>query len=218
MTGARFIPVRPAPTCKVLAALAVCALTIMGCKKEDMAVQPKLRTYEPTVMFKDGSEARPLVAGVVSRPPGKGTPGIPFAQRWAPGPDGSADVPPASVIPFPVTREFIARGQERYNIYCAVCHGRLGDGNGMIAQRGFVPPPSFHNDRLSDPNQTPDSHFYDVISNGYGAMFSYAERVAPNDRWAITSYIRVLQTSVKQSVKSGKITAAQYTALKGARP
>jgi hypothetical protein len=191
---------------------------LTGCKKEDMAVQPKLRTYEPTVMFKDGSEARPLVAGVVSRTPGKGTPGIPFAQQWAPGPEGISRVPQSQSIPFPVTREFIRRGQERYNIYCAVCHGRLGDGNGMIVQRGFVPPPSFHNDRLSDPKQTPDSHFYDVISNGYGAMFSYAERVRPDDRWAIAAYVRVLQTSVKQSVKSGKITAAEYTALKGARP
>ena len=99
-----------------------------------------------------------------------------------------------------------------------VCHGRLGDANGMIVQRGFIRRPSFHNDRLSDPKQTGDGHFYDVMSNGRGAMFSYAERVAPDDRWAITAYIRVLQASVKQSFKDGKITPDQYKALQGMRP
>jgi len=194
------------------------ALLIIGCKKEDMAVQQRVRTYEATAVFRDGTEARPLVAGTVPRLPGRDTPGIPFAQLWAPGPVGVSATPANQSIPIPVTRELIRRGQERYNIYCAVCHGRLGDGNGMIAQRGFVPPPSFHNDRLSDPKQTPDSHFYDVISNGYGAMFSYAERVAPADRWAVTAYIRTLEASVKQSAQNGKITPDQYTALKGVRP
>lgn len=200
--------------CLILCALAALA----GCKKDDMAVQPKQRTYEPSPVFADGTEARPLVAGTVSRPP-MDTPGTPYAYQWAAGPVGATDsVAESETIPLPVNLELINRGKERYNIYCAVCHGRLGDGNGMIVQRGFIRPPSFHNDRLSDPNKTGDGHFYNVISNGYGAMFNYAERVAPDDRWAVAAYIRTLQTSVKQAHKDGKITANEYKALQGERP
>ena len=189
-----------------------------GCKKDDMAVQPKQRTYEPSPVFADGTEARPLVAGTVSRSP-RDTPGTPYAYQWAPGPVGAADgVKEDAAIALPVNRELIDRGKERYNIYCAVCHGRLGDGNGMIVQRGFIRPPSFHNDRLSDPKRTGDGHFYNVISNGYGAMFSYGERVAPDDRWAVAAYVRVLQASVKQSLRDGKITREEYAGLQGMRP
>lgn len=94
--------------------------------------------------------------------------------------------------PPPVTLALLERGQQRFNIYCAPCHARLGDGNGMIVQRGFPNPPSYHIDRL---RQAPNQHFYDVITNGYGAMYSYAARVAPADRWAIVAYIRALQAS-----------------------
>jgi mono/diheme cytochrome c family protein len=192
---------------------------LQGCKKDDMAAQPKFRPYEPTTLFPDGTSARPLVAGTVSRSPNN-TPGIPYAMQWAPGPVGASDKLPDDVktIPLQINRQLIARGQERFNIYCAVCHGRLGDGNGMIVQRGFIRPPSFHVKRLADPSQTPDAHFYDVISNGFGAMFSYSERVTPNDRWAITAYIRTLQTSVRQAVKDGKISEREYIALQGTRP
>lgn len=199
------------------AAIALAAMLLVGCKKEDMAVQQKVRTYEPTPVFSDGSEARPLVAGTVARPPDM-SPGMPYVQAWAPGPAGYSDSARAQWIPMPVTRELIDRGAQRFDIYCAVCHGRLGDGTGMIVRRGFVPPPSFHNARLSDPKQTPDSHFYDVISNGYGAMFSYNERVAPADRWAIAAYIRVLQASVKQAAREGRITREEYKAMQGVRP
>jgi mono/diheme cytochrome c family protein len=92
----------------------------------------------------------------------------------------------------PVTMALLQRGQERFNIFCAPCHSRVGDGQGMIVQRGFPAPPSYFNDRLL---AAPSQHFYDVITNGYGAMFSYADRVAPADRWAITAYIRALQAS-----------------------
>jgi mono/diheme cytochrome c family protein len=95
-------------------------------------------------------------------------------------------------IPLPVTRQLLLRGEERYNIYCSPCHGRLGDGNGVLPQRGFPHPPSYHIDRL---RQAPDGHFYDVITNGFGVMYSYAARVVPEDRWAITAYIRALQLS-----------------------
>ncbi|MGI8437017.1 MAG: c-type cytochrome [Chthoniobacterales bacterium] len=105
---------------------------------------------------------------------------------------GKIDDQLAATFPQPITREFLARGQERFNIYCAVCHGPTGEGNGMIVQRGFPQPPSFLEQRLRD---APPGHFFDVITNGYGVMFSYASRVAPEDRWAIAAYIRALQLS-----------------------
>jgi mono/diheme cytochrome c family protein len=98
----------------------------------------------------------------------------------------------AATFPMPVTRELLSRGRERFNIYCAVCHAPAGAGNGMIVQRGFPQPPSFHEPRLRD---APIGHFVDVITNGYGVMYSYASRVAPEDRWAIAAYIRALQVS-----------------------
>jgi mono/diheme cytochrome c family protein len=210
--------VRPAVLPLWLLATAVLPIVaVVGCKKDDMAEQPKLNAYQPTDVFADGTEARPLVAGTVARNP-KDVPGIPYTMAWVPGPVGASDKPLSQTIPMPITPDLIERGQGRFNIYCAVCHGRLGDANGMIVQRGMIKPPSFHNDRLNDPVKTPDSHFYDVISNGYGAMFSYAERVRPDDRWAITAYIRTLQESVKEAAKDGRLSQEQYTALKGARP
>jgi mono/diheme cytochrome c family protein len=91
-----------------------------------------------------------------------------------------------------VAMELLRRGQERYNIYCAPCHSPLGDGDGMVARRGFPHPPSYHSDRL---RQAPDRHFYDVMTKGYGIMAPYADRVAPEERWAIVAYIRALQLS-----------------------
>ena len=216
-TFGRTQPRAAVPHVGVLIAV-VALLHSAGCKKDDMAEQPKVKAYEPAPLFADGMEARPIVAGTISRTPGRDTPGIPFSYQWAPGPVGASDAPRSDVIPFPITPELIDRGRQRFNIYCAVCHGRLGDGNGMIVQRGMIRPPSFHNDRLRDPRQTKDSHFFDVISNGYGAMFSYAERVAPADRWAITSYVRTLQASVRQAERDGRLSAEETKALKGTRP
>ena len=98
----------------------------------------------------------------------------------------------AATFPMPVTGETLTRGRERFEIYCAVCHGATGEGTGMIVQRGFPQPPSFHEQRLRD---APVGHFVDVITNGYGVMYSYASRVSPEDRWAIAAYIRALQLS-----------------------
>jgi mono/diheme cytochrome c family protein len=109
----------------------------------------------------------------------------------------------------PVTPALLARGQERFDIYCAPCHGRVGDGDGMIVERGFPAPPSYHIDRL---RQAPSQHFYDVISNGYGAMYSYAARVAPEDRWAIVAYIRALQRS--QDATLADVPANERSALR----
>jgi mono/diheme cytochrome c family protein len=98
----------------------------------------------------------------------------------------------ATAMPYAITMPLLQRGRERFGIYCAPCHGALGDGDGMIARRGFPHPPSYHLDRL---RSAPDRHFYDVITNGYGVMYPYADRVAPEDRWAIVAYIRALQLS-----------------------
>lgn len=97
----------------------------------------------------------------------------------------------------PVTLALLQRGQERFRIYCTPCHSELGDGRGMIVQRGFPPPPSYHIDRL---RQIPVQHFYDVITDGHGAMYSFANRVQPIDRWAIAAYIRALQLSQNATV------------------
>ena len=98
----------------------------------------------------------------------------------------------ATRIPYPMTMALLARGEERFAIYCAPCHSPLGDGDGMVARRGFPHPPSYHTDRL---RAAPDRHFFDVITQGYGVMASYADRVSPQDRWAIVAYIRALQLS-----------------------
>jgi mono/diheme cytochrome c family protein len=92
----------------------------------------------------------------------------------------------------PITLPFVARGRNRYDVYCAPCHSRTGDGDGMIVRRGFPAPPSYHTERLRN---APDSHFFQVISNGYGVMYPYADRITPEDRWAIVAYIRALQLS-----------------------
>ena len=102
-------------------------------------------------------------------------------------------------MPFPVTREVLNRGQERFNIYCTPCHDHLGTGQGMIVQRGFARPPSYHIDRL---RTAPLGHFFDVMTHGFGAMYSYAYRVPPRDRWAIAAYIRVLQLSQGATMES----------------
>jgi mono/diheme cytochrome c family protein len=140
-----------------------------------MAQQPKYEPYQSSTFFADGASARPLVQGVVARDD-----------------PAAASTSTADAIPFPVTAEVIRRGQERFDIYCAVCHGRLGNGRGMIPQRGFSPPPSFHIDRL---RKQPDSHFYSVITNGFNAMYSYNDRIVPDDRWCIVAYIRALQAA-----------------------
>ena len=157
---------RPRLAC--LAALAILALP--GCKRQDMAAQPRSRAYDQSDFFADGSSMRPPVPGTIAR----NRPDVPVPQ------------------PKVIDAALLARGQDRFAINCVPCHGRVGDGQGMIVQRGFPQPPSFHVARL---RKAPASHFYDVITNGHGVMYSYADRVAPGDRWAIIAYIRALQTS-----------------------
>ncbi len=127
--------------------------------------------------------SRPLVANTVARGH------LEADQAFYTGKLGTNLV---ETFPFPITRDVLERGHERFDIFCSPCHGRTGEGNGMIVQRGFPPPPSYHIERL---RQAPVGHFFDVITHGYGIMYSYAERVPPADRWAIAAYIRVLQQS-----------------------
>jgi mono/diheme cytochrome c family protein len=165
---------------------------LAGCKdpRKDMNLQPKHEPYGAANIFPDGASARPLVAGTVPRDPDT----VP-SRAWAAGVNVSevmvpADAPKNGGIPFPVDRGVLDRGHEGFDVYCSVCHGRLGNGQGMIVQRGFPRPPSFHVDRLMT---VPDAHFYDVITNGFGAMYSYAQRVPPRLRWEIVAYVRALQ-------------------------
>ena len=164
-----------------LAVLTLLCITI-ACRR-DMQDQPKYIPLRPSDFFADGRSARPLPEGTVAR-------GQLRADKvFFTGKRGEVYV---DQIPFPVTREVLERGQQRFNIYCTPCHSRLGDGQGMIVKRGFKRPPSYHIDRL---RAAPVGYFYDVISNGFGAMADYAAQIAPRDRWAIAAYIRVLQFS-----------------------
>ena len=153
-----------------------------GCYQR-MAATPRYDPFEPSGFFADGTSARPLPADTVARGQLRDDPAL-FTGKV-----GGADV---DQFPIAVTREVLQRGQQRFDIYCAPCHGRVGDGDGMIVQRGFSPPPSYHSDRL---RQAPVGHFFDVITNGFGAMPSYAAQVEVRDRWAIVAYIRALQLS-----------------------
>lgn len=169
-------------------ALLLLALTTIACRR-DMQDQPKYIPLRPSDFFADGRSARPIPEGTVAR-------GQLRADKvFYTGKSGDAYI---DKLPFPVTRQVLERGQERFNIYCTPCHGRLGNGLGMIVQRGLKRPPSYHIDRL---RQVPIGYFYDVITNGFGAMADYAAQVAPRDRWAIAAYIRVLQFSQQASLQ-----------------
>jgi len=154
-----------------------------GCRR-DMFQQPISKPLKSSTFFQDDHRAsRPLVPNTVARGH------LDADKAFYSGKIGTNLV---EEFPFPVTRDTLERGRERFNIYCSPCHGRTGEGNGIVVQRGFPPPPSYHIDRL---RQAPVGHFYDVMTQGYGIMYSYAERIKPDDRWAIAAYIRVLQKS-----------------------
>jgi mono/diheme cytochrome c family protein len=150
--------------------LAGLVLALPGCKPE-MTRQNRLDTYGDTTAWPGGT-ARPVPAGTVAR--------------------GDLAREAAGATPPPVDAALLARGQEGFTVFCAPCHGAAGEGDGMIVRRGFPAPPSYHTARL---RTAPARHFYDVITDGYGVMYSYADRVAPADRWAIAAYIRALQLS-----------------------
>ena len=175
----------------------LCALA--GCERNDMHNQPRHEPHEPSAFFDDGQASRPLVTGTIAR--GQLTASDMRYNGLAP-----AGEQPPDTFPFEITRADLLRGQQRYNIYCSVCHGVDGDGKGMIVQRGFTPPPSLHEQRLKD---APAGHFFNVITNGWGAMYSYNDRVFPEDRWRIIAYIRTLQLSQSDAVASAAGAAGQ---------
>lgn len=180
--------------------LAVAGLVVAlgGCERglHQMYDQPKYLPLTPSNLFSDGNSSRPQVAGTLPHSGGalagssSGRNGVLSAPRWEEA--VSPNISSGYDNPLPITRELLARGRERFNIYCAPCHSEAGDGDGMIARRGFPAPPTYHSERL---RAASDSHFYEVITHGYGVMYAYADRIPPDDRWAIVAYIRALQLS-----------------------
>lgn len=166
--------------------LAFAAFTVAvlagGCRL-DMHIQPKYLPDKSTTFFSDGRSERPQIPGTVARGELR-TDELMY--------QGTINGTPANVFPFPVTRTDLARGQQRFNIYCSPCHGYDGQGHGMIVLRGFQQPPSYDSPHLLN---APVGHFFQVMTNGFGNMYSYAARVSPADRWRIAAYIRVLQLS-----------------------
>ena len=191
--------------------LVLLAFAAVGCR-QDMQDQPKYIPLRPSDFFADGRSERPLTQGTVAR----GHLDDDAAFYTGKGPDGKF----IETFPFPVTREVLARGQERFNIYCTPCHDRLGNGMGMIVRRGYRKPPSYHIDRL---RTVPNGYIYDVITKGFGAMPDYAAQIEPRDRWAIVSYVRALQLSQNATVSDvppearGQLGPAPGTAEGGGR-
>jgi mono/diheme cytochrome c family protein len=165
------------------ALLLALSLLAAGCTQH-MAIQPSYRTYQPSDQFADGASARPIPDDTVARGHAETDTAL-YAGKDSTGQD-------ATTFPYPITAEILQRGQDRYDIYCSVCHGFAGDGDGVVVQRGFNPPPSYHTDQL---RSAPVGHFFQVITNGFGAMPSYADQIPVDDRWAIVAYIRALQLS-----------------------
>jgi hypothetical protein len=159
----------------------------VGCRL-DMHVQPKYAPEDASSFFEDGRSVRPEVPGTVAH-------GHLRANELLY--TGKVNGVEADVFPFPITRKVLERGRDRFNIYCTPCHDYTGSGNGMVVQRGFPAPPSYHMDRLM---RAPVGHFFAVMTNGQGTMYSYSSRVSPEDRWAIAAYIRVLQFSQHASL------------------
>jgi hypothetical protein len=164
-----------------LALVLLVACGIVGCDntlRQDMANQPRVNPLAPSEFFADGRSERPVLENTVAR--------------------GSVEndtlfVPKDSnVFPLPLTKELLQRGQERYGIFCTPCHGLQGDGQGMVAMRGMKHPPSYHQERL---RAEPNGYYYDVVTNGFGAMYGYSAQIPPRDRWAIIAYVRALQLS-----------------------
>lgn len=168
--------------CSLLLLLLPALLFCAGCAP-NMSEQPRYNPLAPGDFFHDGRSARPAIPGTVSSQALASDSALTTGKR-----DGNL----VDRIPLPVSRALLLRGRERFDIFCSPCHGRTGDGTGMIARRGFRQPPSYFIPRL---REAPDGHIFEVITKGVGEMDSYAARVSPADRWAITAYVRALQFS-----------------------
>lgn len=174
------------PRNPLLALVIACAL-LAACR-QDMHDAPRYDPLEASAFFADGRASRLPVANTVAR--GALREDEHLYQ-------GKIDGQLTDIFPVPVTAELMARGRERFNVFCAPCHGRTGQGNGMIVQRGFKAPPSFHEERLRN---APVGYFFDVETNGFGAMSDYAAQVPVADRWAIAAFIRALQFSQRATL------------------
>lgn len=218
-----------AGTARRIAGLLLLAAVLAGCERgmHEMYQQPKNKPLTPSPLWPDGNSSRPQVEGTVPHSAGalagttSGRKEVVYPLPPA-GPAGGVDAEgkplaqagraaePGYSNPLPITMALLQRGRQRFDIYCAPCHSRAGDGDGMIARRGFPHPPSYHTARLRN---APDSHFYQVITHGYGVMFPYATRVSPHDRWAIVAYIRALQLS--QHAPASELGPADLAKLRG---
>ena len=170
-----------------------------GCR-QDMHDAPRYDPLEASAVFPQGASARPLVEGTVARGD------LRADELLYTGKIGGAA---ATEFPFAMTRADLDRGEERYNIYCAPCHAKTGEGNGMVVQRGYRQPPSYHIDRL---RQAAPGYFFDVISNGFGVMPDYRAQIPTEDRWRIVAYLRVLQAS--QQGTTADVPPAELERLK----
>lgn len=176
------------------------ALTAAGCR-QDMHDGAYYERYETSAFFEDGRASRPPVEGAVARGELRAD-----DHLWR----GVVDGELAATFPFPVDRDVLLRGRQRFDIYCSPCHGKLGDGNGAIVDRGFPHPPTYHQVRLRD---AVPGHFYNVITNGFGHMYSFNDRIPVRDRWAIVAYIRALQFS--QAAPVAELPQAMVAELGG---
>ena len=186
-TGSKFEVQGPRAAMRAARATALCGafaatLVMAGCR-QDMQDEPKFIPQRGTDFYADGRSARPQMENTVAR--GQLHEDSYFYTGLQDGKEGNT-------MPFPVTLQVLERGQERYNVYCTPCHSRVGNGEGMIVERGYRPAGDFHTPRLI---AAPLGHFFNVMTNGYGAMPEYAAQVAPADRWAIVTYIKALQLS-----------------------
>ncbi len=187
--------------------LIACCLLLSGCGvRFDMQDQPRYKAYKKSEFFSDNRASRDIPEGTVARGQLKENKAFFTGKIDNPNPNAQVESTtneqgntivtsfPNAIdeFPLPVTKELIDRGQNRYNIYCIVCHGPTGNGDGMIVRRGFSPPPTYHDDRLRN---APVGHFFDVMTNGWGKMNPYADKLSAADRWAVAAYIRALQAS-----------------------
>jgi hypothetical protein len=163
--------------------VALAALIAAAACRQEMYDQPRYKPLGESNFYSDRRASRPLPEGTVARG------WLREDRKLYEGKEGHELV---AVLPMPLTREFLARGRERFNIYCTPCHDRTGDGRGMVVRRGYQPPPSLHIERLRD---APVGHFFDVMTNGLGAMPDYASQIPVSDRWAISAYVKALQLS-----------------------
>ena len=188
----------PLPVVFCLLLAASCLLLVVGCRQQ-MAETGREKPLDQSAFFDDQRVARPLVPGTVARGQLKADTAFYTGKTR----DGLVDQ-----LPVPLTKELLARGRDRFDVFCAPCHGRVGTGEGAVTKRGMRLPPSYHIPRL---REVPLGYFFDVITNGFGIMPDYAEQVPPADRWAIAAYIRVLQVS--QGIPAAELTPDERAKL-----